>query len=91
MSHLKDFSLDASRDRKNGKTKMITMAEITPLKFGRVKGTEIIRAIECKVSITYDDGQITHHHVPTLREGINGAYKVAQQKIYQNMKERGVA
>lgn len=69
----------------------IKTIDITPLKMGRVKGTQILRAIACKLSITWDDRRVTHRHVDTMRGGIVQAYTVAQEMILANMKERGVA
>lgn len=69
----------------------IKTIDITPLKMGRVKGTQILRAIACKLSITWDDRRVTHRRVDTMRGGIVQAYTVAQEMILANMKERGVA
>lgn len=69
----------------------IETIDITPLKMGRVKGTQTLRAIACRLTIKWDDRRVTHRHVDTMSGGIYQAYTVAQEMILANMKERGVA
>lgn len=69
----------------------IETIDIMPLKMGRVKSTGKLRAISCRLSITWDNKQITYQHVNTMTSGIMHAYKIAQEIILKNMKERGVA
>ena len=87
---LENFSFDSSRDKQGKKVKIIK-ASIEPLKMGRVKSTGEIRAAECRVSISYEDGKTTYHHVDTRKGGLYQGYQFAQELINKNMKERGVA
>ena len=69
----------------------IKTVEIIPLKMGRVKSTGAIRAIECKVSVFFEDGRVEHKHVNTRLEGIYKACLLVNEILSKNMKERGVA
>lgn len=69
----------------------IETVDIMPLKMGRVKSTGKLRATECKLSITWENGHTTYRHINTYEHGIFGAYLIGQEMILKNMKERGVA
>ena len=65
----------------------IKTIDIVPLKMGRVKSTNKIRAIECKLNIIWDNGHKTYNHINTYESGIFGAYLIAQEMISKNIKE----
>lgn len=65
----------------------IISASIEPLKMGRIKGTNILRAIECRITFIKADGKKDYRFINTRRGGIMEAFMEAQKIMFPNGSE----